>query len=450
MEPAVMHSGLATFADTLREQRLFERGTTVAVARAPGRLDVMGGIADYSGSLVLERPIAEATWAAAQRIARPVLEIVSLGRPPCTIALETLAPGGVAVRYADARRLFEHGPHRWAAYIGGVVVVLAHEQRLPLESGVRIVVASQVPEGKGVSSSAAVETASMSAVAAAFGLRVAPRDLAILSQIAENFVAGAPCGVMDQMTCVFGEPRALMALLCQPAELQAPVPVPDDIDLWGLDSGERHAVGGSDYGAVRAAAFMGLRILADHVDVPGGHLANLSREHFEQQLARRLPDEVAGRDFLARYGATADTATSVVPDTHYRVRAATGHPVHERWRVEAFRDLLQEPAGEARRRRLGELMYESHASYGRCGLGSEGTDRLVALVRTEGEGAGLYGARITGGGSGGTVAVVGRRDAGPAIARVADAYERLSGHRPRIFAGSSPGVAAFGTHSIVV
>jgi L-arabinokinase len=255
---------------------------------------------------------------------------------------------------------------------------------------------------------------------------------------------------MDQMTCVFGEPRALLALLCQPAELQAPVPVPEDVELWGLDSGERHAVGGSDYGAVRAGAFMGLRILSEHVEVPGGYLANVSREQFEQELARQLPEEMTGDDFLARYQGTRDTATSVAPDRRYRVRAATAHPVHERWRVETFRELLLAPAGEARRRRLGELMYESHASYGRCGLGSEGTDRLVSLVRAEGAAAGLYGARITGGGSGGTVAVLGRRDAAPAIARVADAYERQTGHRPHVFAGSSPGVATFGSQSIVV
>ena len=95
-------------------------------------------------------------------------------------------------------------------------------------------------------------------------------------------------------------------------------------------------------------------------------------------------------------------------------------------------------------------MYESHASYGRCGLGSEGTDRLVALVRSEGQAAGLYGARITGGGSGGTVAVIGRRGAMPSIVRVADAYEQQTGYRPHIFAGSSPGVMAFGTRSITL
>ena len=451
MESAVIEAaGLAAFADTLRERRLFEPGTPVSVSRAPGRLDVMGGIADYSGSLVLERPIAEAAWAAAQRLDRPVLEIVSLGRPSCTVPLRTLAPGGVPSSYDDARRLFADGPHRWAAYIAGVLLVLGRERGLPMTAGARIVVASEVPEGKGVSSSAAVETASMAAVAAAFGMALAPRDLAILCQTAENLVAGAPCGVMDQMTCVFGEPHSLLALVCQPAELQPPVPLPDDVAVWGLDSGERHAVGGSDYGAVRTGAFMGLRILGEHTSVPGNYLANIAPELFEQELVRHLPDEMAGDDFLARYGGTADTVTSVAPGRRYRVRAPAAHPVYERWRVEAFRALLLAAPGEAGRRRLGELMYESHDSYGRCGLGSEGTDRLVALVRAEGAAGGLYGARITGGGSGGTVAVLGRHDAAPAIIRVADAYERHTGYRPLVFAGSSPGVATFGSRSIVV
>src|SRR5678815_2760418 len=94
------------FIETLREQRLFERGASLTIARAPGRLDVMGGIADYSGSLVLQRPIAEATWAAVQRLDRPVLEIVSVGRSPRTIPLQTLASDGVPVSYAHAREMF--------------------------------------------------------------------------------------------------------------------------------------------------------------------------------------------------------------------------------------------------------------------------------------------------------------------------------------------------------
>jgi L-arabinokinase len=437
------------FADLLRARGLCEPGVPISIARAPGRLDVMGGIADYSGSLVLERPIAEATWAAIQPTTRPVLDLVSLGRPPLAIPLETVAPGGVTIGYDQARRMFRDG-EPWAAYVAGVLLVLAHERAVPLRSGFRIVVWSTVPEGKGVSSSAAVETATMHAAAQTLGIALTGRELALLCQRAENLVAGAPCGVMDQMTCVFGEREALLALLCQPAELQSSVRVPSELEFWGVDSGERHAVGGSDYGAVRTGAFMGLRLLRAEAGLSTEYLANISPEEFERGLARYLPDEMTGDAFLGRYGHTEDGMTTVQPGRHYRVRAPTSHPVYERQRAEEFRHLLTNSPDEAACVRLGELMYRSHASYGQCGLGSPGTDRLVELIRREGTASGLYGARITGGGSGGTVAVLGRRDAGAAIARVAEAYERDTGYRPYVFAGSSPGVLAFGGRTIVI
>jgi L-arabinokinase len=313
---------------------------------------------------------------------------------------------------------------------------------------VRIVVASQVPEGKGVSSSAAVETATLHAFASAFGVALGPRELALLCQQSENLVAGAPCGVMDQMTCVFGATDSLLALLCQPAELQPPVPVPEGIEFWGLDSGERHAVGGSDYGAVRAGAFMGLGMLSRRVRVPGTYLANLSPEEFEKELASELPEEISADEFLECFGGNFDTVTTVERGRRYRVRAPTAHPVYERQRAERFRRLLSDSPGEEELVELGTLMYESHCSYGACGLGSPGTDRLVELVRAEGAGAGLYGARITGGGSGGTVVVIGKRDASGTIARIVDAYEHATGYRPYLFAGSSPGVLAFGARLI--
>src|SRR5688500_14889204 len=462
MVEADLQVGLDAFLETLRTGGLFERGTPLTVSRAPGRLDVMGGIADYSGSLVLQRPIAEAAFAAVQRIDRPMLEVVSLGRPPCTIPLAALAPEGVPLSYEDARRMFadEEGtpaepargntvPH-WVSYVAGVFLTLAHERAMPLTMGARIVVASQVPEGKGVSSSAAIETASMRAAATALGVALEPRALALLCQKSENLVSGAPCGVMDQMTCVFGERDALLALLCQPAELQPPVPVPEDVEVWGIDSGERHAVGGSDYGAVRAGAFIGLRIVREHAGVPVDYLADIAPAEFERDFVPCLPNEMAGDDFLARYAGTSDTVTRVERGRRYRVRAPAAHPVYERQRAERFRQLLRTSPGEDRRVQLGALMYESHASYAACGLGSPGTDRLVELVRAEGPAGGLYGARITGGGSGGTVAVLGRKDASAAIARVAGAYERATGYRPQVFAGSSPGVLAFGAQSITL
>ena len=410
----------------------------------------MGGIADYSGSLVLQRPIAEATFAAAQLIDLPEVQIISVGRAPYVVPLRALAPEGDPLTYEDARQLFASAEHHWAAYVAGHFIVLMRERGVHFSEGVRIVIASSVPEGKGVSSSAAIETASMHAIASAFGIDLDPLDLALLCQKAENLIAGAPCGVMDQMTCVFGEKDSLLALLCQPATLQPALCVPDDISLWGLDSGERHAVGGSDYTSVRTGAFMGYRIIAEHDGVPSDYLANLSPSDFESEFVRYLPDEMSGRDFLARYGGTGDSVTIVDPARTYRIRQPTAHPVHEHHRVRLFRELMLEPSSEERRVQLGELMYQSHASYSACGLGSKGTDRLVDLVYKEGPKQGLYGARITGGGSGGTVAVLGRSDAGAAIGRVVDAYEAATGYRPYVFSGSSPGMTSFGVLNVTL
>jgi L-arabinokinase len=440
------------FLELLRSRRLFEPGTALTVTRAPGRLDVMGGIADYSGSLVLQRPIAEATYAAVQRIDDPILDITSIGRSsPCVLPLAMLAPEGEPLEYEDARGLFLPGSERhWAAYVAGLVVVLMRERGVRFQQGARIAIASSVPEGKGVSSSAAIETAAMQALATAFGISLGPLDVALLCQKAENLVAGAPCGVMDQMTCVFGEADSLLALLCQPAELQTPVRVPDDIEFWGLDSGERHAVGGSDYSSVRTGAFMGLRIITDCLGAPTAYLADITPADFERELVHLLPDEVSGEEFLARHGGTADTVTVVDPGRVYRVRQPASHPVYDHDRVKMFRQLLLGSPDEERRIQLGALMYRSHASYSACGLGSPGTDLLVDLVRGEGTDAGLYGARITGGGSGGTVAVVGRRDAGAAIDRVAQSYGRLTGYHCHVFTGSSGGVASFGSRRVIL
>ena len=89
-------------------------------------------------------------------------------------------------------------------------------------------------------------------------------------------------------------------------------------------------------------------------------------------------------------------------------------------------------------------MYASHASYSACGLGSDGTDEIVQLVRDSGAAARLYGAKITGGGSGGTVAVLGHRDARPAIDALVATYRERTGREPLVISGSSPGAGAFG------
>jgi L-arabinokinase len=99
---------------------------------------------------------------------------------------------------------------------------------------------------------------------------------------------------------------------------------------------------------------------------------------------------------------------------------------------------------------MGELMYAAHASYTACGLASDGTDLLVKLVRDRGPQSGLYGAKITGGGSGGTVAILGRADAEPLVDEVAREYEQLTGRETYIFRGSSPGACATAAEQITL
>ena len=88
-------------------------------------------------------------------------------------------------------------------------------------------------------------------------------------------------------------------------------------------------------------------------------------------------------------------------------------------------------------------MFQSHASYAACGLTEIGTDRIVALVRASRD-KGLFGARITGGGSGGTVVILSRRGNRSAILEVARQYGAETGKKPYIFHGSSPGCSTFG------
>ena len=451
----------------------FDRAHPVVVARAPGRLDLMGGIADYSGSLVLELPLAAATLVAAQETADGRLTVRTLdasavgGEAEVSVPLGALAPGGAPLDYAAARALLGADPRRrWAAYVAGALVVLGRERGVPATRGARLLVDSTVPAGKGVSSSAALEVAAMRALAELYGLTLEGRELALLCQRVENLVVGAPCGVMDQMTAACGERGRLLALRCQPAELEPPVAIPPELEVWGVDSGIRHEVGGADYGAVRVGAFMGYRIIAELAGLAvegagdglvrvadqrwGGYLANVAPSEWEIDFRDAVPPALEGGAFLARYGGTTDPVTRVEPGRSYAVRQPAAHPIYEHHRVRLFRALLQTgAAGEEERRLLGELMYQSHASYGACGLGSGGTDRLVELVRAAGPNAGLYGAKITGGGSGGVVAVLARRGAAEAVADVARRYERDSGRDATVLGGSSPGAVAFGTQRLV-
>ena len=440
------------------------RRRPVLVARAPGRLDVMGGISDYSGSLVLELPLAVATWVAVQAHDPPEL-IIESNDGRVKIPLEDIVPAA-PLPYAEAHLRLTRDPARaWAAYVAGALVVLQREHGYHARHGARVLVRSDVPIGKGVSSSAALDVAAFEALAALAGVEVDERALALAAQKVENFVVGAPCGVMDQMTAAAGRRDHLLELLCQPAKLIGHVALPGTVEVFGIDSGIRHAVSGADYGTVRAAAFMGYRIVADTaglaaravapgrvaIDDPtyGGYLANVPSAEWRARHRDAVPERITGADFLTRFGGSTDDATTVDAGRTYAVRAATEHPILEHERVRRFRTLLADGAAtEEARAELGQLMYESHASYSACGLGSDGTDRLVALCRAAVPAAGIYGAKITGGGSGGTVAVIAAAGQRAAVEAIARQYQQETGRDAAIFAGSSSGARALGVQTL--
>jgi L-arabinokinase len=301
-----------------------------------------------------------------------------------------------------------------------------------------------------------------------FGLvdRVDPMSLATLCQRVENEIVGAPCGIMDQVSSCYGEPGTLLRMVCQPHTIQPPLALPVGVKVVGINSCVKHSIGGGQYGATRCAAFMGHAIILDRIkemgrahgrellaDPMGGYLANLDPDDYKNLFRPHVPEQIDGRAFLDRYGPTIDSATVVEAGTTYQVQHATDHHVLEARRVRRFVEFLQKAytlVGPQRKLALdqaGHLMYASHLSYTNDAmLGADECDLLVKLVR-EREHAGLYGAKITGGGSGGTVAVLcdDSPSADGAIAELMTVYQQRTGHAPEAMTGSSPGAWHTGT-----
>jgi L-arabinokinase len=454
-------------------------GGRVRISRAPGRLDVMGGIADYTGSLVCEGTLDRAAAVAlAPRDDRQV-QVFSFNlfdeHRPFTLRMSLDALAGSTIE--QLRAGFDEAGRKWAGYLVGCLYVL-HEARLidladPKHAGVDLALYSTVPLGAGVSSSAAVEVATMMNLLGHFGLEgaVDPMRVATLCQRVENQIVGAPCGIMDQVASCAGRAGALIKLLCQPHELQGSIELPAGTRVLGINTNVRHSVGGGQYGRTRCAAFMGHRMILAKMDEMGrraglrlvgdptrGYLANLDLDDYKKFFRQFMPERMRGRGFIAKYSVTSDAATRVDPDAEYAVRGATDHHVHEAQRVRNFVTFLEQagampphsPERGLTLDKAGHLMYASHVSYTRDALlGADEADVLVELVRSN-EREGFYGAKITGGGSGGTVAVLAntgeRTDA--AVARIVEEYRQRTGRVAEVFGASSPGAWEVGTEVV--
>lgn len=447
--PASDPAGLAAF---------FHSGE-IRVVRVPARLDVMGGIADYSGANVCEATLGGGMLVALQARTDRTLRIRTLPSGGGGLPVETRLPldafrAGDAFRdYAEVRDLCRANPlASWSAYIAGSIFTLLREEGIALEYGFSLLLLSGVPMNVGIGSSAAVEVGTLACAASYLGLGLDGVRLAQLGQTAENRSVGAPCGIMDQMAIACGRAGQLTHILCRPGRVEGSVRIPPGTAFVGINSMVRHSVAGNPYSDARVGAFMGRKIINDlrvaACCKPLAHLTELSPETFRVDYEASLPDSLRGADFLERHGSHEDAATTVQPDATYRVAGPTRHPVEENDRVLRFIDCLRSCDGGDERRLIeaGELMFAAHDSYRtNCRLSVEEVDWLVEEVRRRGPGSGLYGAKITGGGTGGTVAVFGRTEAlDTHIPQIAADYARRTGQDPDVFRGTSPGAMEAG------
>ena len=283
---------------------------------------------------------------------------------------------------------------------------------------------SEVPLNKGVSSSAAVEVAVMKPAARAYGIDLHGIELAEACQWVENVIAESACGIMDQAAATLGDEDYVLPLLCQPCQPFPLVRLPAELHCWAVDSGVSHAVTGIEYEAARAAAFMGYKLICDweglrvtqdaQSRIPRftdprwrGYLSEVTPSLFRSKYELRLPERMPGSEFLVAGQFHPDPFTTVRPEIQYRVRNCTRYAIEENQRIQLFVELARGAdtrVSDDAYWLMGDLMYQSHYSYTECGLGNEATDLLVELVRQQGASAGLYGAKVTGGGAGGTVA----------------------------------------------
>lgn len=358
--------------------------------RAPGRVNLIGEHTDYNDGFVMPAALDFSTWVSITPLEPRKLQIHSENfNEEIEVDLDDpdLAPRG-----------------HWSDYPVGVAVVLERAgYRL---RGARLQIRGEVPIGSGLSSSAAIEVATACALTANSGVKIEARELALLCQRAENEFVGARVGIMDQFVSLFGEAHKALLLDCRSLEFKL-LPVPDNVRLIICNTMVKHELASSAYNERRAQCEAGVRHLAQfypHVKA----LRDVSMEQLEEH----------------RNG---------LPDVVYR---RCRHVITENGRVLA--------AGEALLRhdldRFGKLMNESHLSLRvDYEVSSEELDLMVDLARKV---DGVYGARMTGGGFGGsTVNLVRREMADEFRLRVAEGYERVTHLKPEIYV-RSPGDGA--------
>lgn len=447
-----------------------QRGGQVIVTRAPARLDIMGGIADYCGANVFEMTLNRTAIAACQaredrNLCAITLRAGNQFRPNVHLSLDSFYTNGTLKTYSQMRERFnEEVGTEWTGYILGAFYVLLKEGKInQFPHGATIVIKSDIPVGGGVASSAAIEIATLMAIDRLYGLELDAMEMARLAQIVENKIVGAPCGIMDQVTAAAGTSTQILSILCQPDKILEFVSCPLNVSFAGIYTRVRRSTTSTAYVDTRTGAFMGLTILKAAFSAAAGsiarkisealadnYLCNLSVQDFREHCEQLLPEQMQGAAFLDKYGETVDTATQVDPEKLYAVRSRVQHAIYENARVRQFIAAIKNADTDSERiqdylSEAGNLMYESNASYrDLAGLGSREVDGLVNIARKIGEQGGIYGAKITGGGGGGTVALLCHGNVENSLTQILAAYKLSWGIDGELIRGNAAGAFEFG------
>ncbi len=436
------------------------------ITRSPGRLDCMGGMADYSGSLALQMPIERAVYAAAGPRDDQKICVESIGwndgenaafEWPLSLLYQSdgqfVTPTALADYFKNCT---------WVRHVAGVFLALLESGDLPhFGGGVNLLLQSDIPVGAGLASSAALQVATATALAGLFHVEVDAHQLARACRNADAEVVGAEPGMVEHLTCLLGEASALLQVRCQPDEVLGTLTLPRDVTFAAVDADVRSPICRRRYADNRTASLMGRTLIESMLQISGsngdplsGYLANISPSEYVMRFRNELPVKMRGKEFLARFGDRSEFDGVLDPDGIYKVRSRTEHHIYENDRAHRLMERLARARRTGERDALveaGELMYASHWSYSqRCGMGSIETDVLVNSIRERGAARGLYGAKVTAMGCGGSVAVL---MAATSAARVAleeacAAYTAKTQRPATILIGSSPGALSFGCRTL--
>lgn len=355
---------------------------SVTLARAPGRVNLIGDHTDYNDGFVLPMTLEQAVYVVLRPRSDGQVRLYSVQfEEEVTDEIDALSVSG-----SD-----------WNHYVEGVAELL--RKRNGVATGFDGVVYGSVPVGAGLSSSAALEVASLLALQSAFDVSLSPVEGAQLCQQVEHEVIGVQCGIMDQFSSRIGSAEHALFLDCRSLEYES---VPLDLEdhrIVVVDSTVQRALASSKYNQRRAECEQGVA-------------------HFQQiddsiQTLRDVSLEI----LEAHSGGLDET-----------VRRRCRHVVEENARVEAAAEALHEKDHE----RLGALMNESHASL--RDLYEVSSDELNVLVETAQSTDGVLGARMTGAGFGGcTVNLVHKNAVAALRQRLSENYERECDRTPTIY-----------------